>query len=181
MQTWTKVYISKVNSSLPFSIVVVFLRGKHTDNHGMLWLGRSWGHIPCTSLLKRYMLWNLGSSSLELSLLWFLCMFKFLKWTWRDSKMCRCDWEVLLLINLIACSWKPAAFIKTFFSFRFWSTVLNKMLYLNIFRKMLLINQIRMQSKPSRCLGLILVLLLVLFYLNFGISLLRIAIFPCHH
>lgn len=159
----------------------MFLRWKQRQWHGLLWLSRSCGHVPCTSLLNMCLFQKLGSS-LGPSLLWTLCVFELLKWMWKAFGVCRCDLGVPLLINLIACSWRATVYNETL---GLWLLLLkhhSEVSSLNIVRKMVkLKNCIRMGSNPSRCLWL--VLLLVLLNFNFCICLsgLRIAISLYRH
>lgn len=109
MQTCARLCISRGwrGSIVPYlsALLRCFWRENTQKMHGLLWFSRSWGHIPCTSVLNMCVLQNLGSS-LGPSLLWILCVCELLKWLWKAFKVCRCDLGVLLLINLRACSWK---------------------------------------------------------------------------
>lgn len=150
-----------INGSLPFCIAKMFLRWKQRQWHGLLCFSTSWGHVPCTSLLNTCLFQNLGSS-LGPPLLWTPCVFELLKWMWKAFGVCRWDLGAPLLIYLIACSRKATVYNETS---GLWLLLLkhhSEVSSFSIVRKTVkLKNGVRMESNPSRCLWLVLLLLLV--------------------
>lgn len=95
------------------SVLTLFFRGQNIwfEKLQSLWVKKTHINSADISSEPMYAL-KFGQQFGAISALVFVC--ELLKWIWKDFKVCRCDLEVLLLINLIACSWKAPAFIDTF-------------------------------------------------------------------